>query len=159
MSPEDGWLSFFSAPPSADDNGGDAGNRTTCLEYVIPAQALYRRPRGHRLATTYFCKLGNQSLGQAMAVTRQNWAVFPCDDHGNLACPICGAALFPNKPKFVYLTRGWSSAFHLTKECSGLVGGQAFVAKRGGEPAPIEHVTFIEATKTHEPCQICFPPT
>ena len=93
-----------------------------------------------------------------MTMRREDWESFPCEEHGELRCPICGLDLFKDYSKFVYITKDWSATFHRANDCWGLTGGQKKVERRGGEPAPIDHVAYITAIKTHFPCQICFPP-
>lgn len=78
----------------------------------------------------------------------------PCEPDGISFCARCKK--YVGFPKFVYITKGWSSAFHAAADCKALLDGQAFVARRGGVPAPIIQVTIAEGHRDHEPCLICF---
>jgi hypothetical protein len=78
----------------------------------------------------------------------------PCEEDGISFCARCKT--YVGYPRFVYITKGWSSAFHKELDCSGLVEGQAFVARRGGIPAEVVQVTIAEGHRNHEPCLVCF---
>lgn len=78
-----------------------------------------------------------------------------CEEDGIAFCARC--KIYEGYPRFVFITQGWSNAFHATTECSGLVDGQKMVDRRGGNPAPIVQVTIAEGHRKHEPCLICFP--
>lgn len=78
-----------------------------------------------------------------------------CEQHGMPWCSNCK----PDSrfPKLVWITEGWSNAFHLSPTCEYLVAGQKLVESRGGNPAPVIQVQLGRA-KDKEPCQKCFPP-
>ncbi len=60
-------------------------------------------------------------------------------------------------PTTVYMTKGWSSAFHKSPDCRLLVGGQGLVTARGGDPAAVEPVHIQVALGSGRfPCQSCF---
>jgi len=70
--------------------------------------------------------------------------------------PFCSRCKPHGYPTTVYMTRGWSSAFHKSPTCSALSGGQRFVAGRGGNPADVELVHIQVALGSGRlPCQVC----
>jgi hypothetical protein len=92
-------------------------------------------------------------------MTEADWLQgIPCDRHEDPWCGTCRPGKYDGFPTTVYITQGWSSAFHSSMACSALTNGQAFVQRRGGAPAPMSAVAVAVAFKTHLPCLICFPP-
>lgn len=79
----------------------------------------------------------------------------PCEEDGISFCARC--KVYSGFPKYVFVTRGWSNAFHKSNDCKGLADGQAIVERRGGTPAEVIQVTIAEGHRHHEPCLICFP--
>lgn len=70
--------------------------------------------------------------------------------------PFCSRCKPHGYPTTVYMTRGWSSAFHKSATCSALQGGQRVVAGRGGSPADVEAVHIQVALGSGRlPCQVC----
>ena len=62
-----------------------------------------------------------------------------------------------NFPSTVYMTTGWSSAFHKSPKCEYLQSGQSLVSKRGGSPAAVQAVTIQEALGSGKfACLGCF---
>jgi hypothetical protein len=84
------------------------------------------------------------------------FAGFACAVSGDPWCDECHQRLREQADK-VYVTEGFSAAYHASDRCPLLVAGQAHVAERGGAPAPIKLVTIDEARQSlHFPCQQCF---
>ena len=62
-------------------------------------------------------------------------------------------------PENVIITDGAGLAFHKWRRCRALNEGQRWVARRGGNPAPVIVVQYKQAkARGMEPCQNCFPP-
>jgi hypothetical protein len=56
----------------------------------------------------------------------------------------------------VYVSRGWSEAFHRSRTCPALRRGQAAVTRRGGAAAPVESMTRGRAhADGRMPCRAC----
>ena len=92
-------------------------------------------------------------------MSEADWTLgVPCDKHGQAWCSACRPGKYDGYPTTVYITQGWSAAFHSSMACTGLTTGQAFVQRRGGTPAPMSAVAVAVAFQTHQPCLICFPP-
>ncbi len=71
--------------------------------------------------------------------------------------PFCSRCKPHGYPTTVYMTKGWSSAFHKSPTCSALQGGQRVVKGRGGSPANVESVHVQVALGSGRlPCQVCF---
>ena len=66
----------------------------------------------------------------------------PCEPDNMSWCSRCKPHNFPST---VYMTTGWSSAFHRSPNCEFLQSGQSQVSKRGGSPAAVQAVTIQEA--------------
>jgi hypothetical protein len=80
----------------------------------------------------------------------------PCELHDLGWCSLC--KLHPSFPKNVYMTTGWSAAFHRHTSCKALTSGQNKVAAHGGDPADVILVPVNKAiTDGKFPCQICWP--
>jgi len=79
----------------------------------------------------------------------------PCEEDGLVFCARCKT--YSGFPKYVFVTRGWSNAFHSSTDCRALIEGQSFVTKKGGSPAEVVQVTIAEGHRNHLPCLICFP--
>lgn len=81
------------------------------------------------------------------------WENEPCEADNLVRCGRCKPLPFP---KVVYMTRGWSGAFHKSQGCEALQGGQAKVERRGGDPASVEPVNVQVALGSgRRPCLIC----
>ncbi len=87
----------------------------------------------------------------------QEWkAGEPCELHGQGWCSLCKP--HPHLPEHVYMTNGWSAAFHSRVTCKGLVSGQNRVASHGGDPADVVRVAVSKPISDGKfPCQICSP--
>jgi|GEM_PF-3131008 len=79
-----------------------------------------------------------------------------CGLHCQGWCSLCKP--HPHLPEFVYMTTGWSAAFHESVTCNGLVSGQKMVARRGGDPADVVRVPVNKPIADGKfPCQTCWP--
>lgn len=75
--------------------------------------------------------------------------------HGDDGLPLGADAL-------VWMTEGWSEAFHADRACGWLAEGRRAVEARGGHAAPLRTVRRSTAlTRGHRPCRSCCaePPT
>ena len=60
------------------------------------------------------------------------------------------------KPGWVYMTTGFSAAYHYRQHCTALASGQRKVERSGGTPAPITRVRIGKAKAAAKfPCGIC----
>jgi hypothetical protein len=79
----------------------------------------------------------------------------PCEQDELSYCARCKPHHYP---MIVYMTRGWSSAFHKSPTCDALQSGQEQVVRRGGDAAEIEPVNIQTALGSGRfPCLICLP--
>lgn len=99
------------------------------------------------------------NLGRALAIARRDgwwFAGDPCAEDNIAFCARCKPHAFPTT---VYMTRGWSAAFHRKADCSALAAGQRAVSRNGGTPADITAVHVQTALGSGRfPCLVCFPP-
>lgn len=69
----------------------------------------------------------------------------------------CGRCKPHPYPAVVVITEGWGYAFHRNADCEWMHRGQESVARRGGEPAPVERVAIqVALGRGKVPCQACF---
>jgi hypothetical protein len=62
-------------------------------------------------------------------------------------------------PQWVYMTEGFSAAYHYRRDCKSLESGQRQVERRGGTPAPIIRARIAKAKAAiHYPCRTCCKP-
>ena len=77
----------------------------------------------------------------------------PCDLDELSFCAKCKPHPYPQT---VYMTKGWSSAFHKSPTCTALNNGQNVVANRGGAPAAVEIVHIqVALASGRQACQVC----
>lgn len=95
---------------------------------------------------------GLRRLGAAM--DEYAWqAGEPCELHELAYCSSCKPS---DEPPSVWITEGWSSAYHATRSCTALADGQNFVRRRGGEPAPLRQVPRgMALAMAKHPCLVC----
>ena len=78
----------------------------------------------------------------------------PCEADNLVRCSRCKPLDYP---EIVYMTRGWSAAFHKSPCCEWLERGQKMVERRGGDPADVESVNIQVALGSgRQACLVCF---
>jgi hypothetical protein len=129
----------------------DAGQRATFLSHpavaelvVLPDPAVIHalgRARHLTVILDIALKEGWWFAGEA------------CEGDNLSFCSRCKPHGFPST---VYMTCGWSSAFHKSPSCAALRGGQRAVADRDGTPAEVEPVQIqVALASGRHPCQVC----
>ena len=114
------------------------------LAWLPDAAVLYGLSRSPKLAEA------------ARLAQRDGWwfAGQACEPDNIEWCARCKPTGYPTT---VYMTQGWSSAFHRSETCNMLTAGQRFVARRGGSPGAVEPVHIQVALGSGRfPCQSCF---
>jgi len=141
----DKWMEIYGSLTAEQRSSFLAKPELDVLTALPDAAVLYGISRSPKLAET-------TRLAQ-----RDGWwfAGRACDQDNIEWCARCKPTGFPTT---VYMTKGWSSAFHRSATCQMLSAGQRFVAAVGGNPASVEPTHIQVALGSGRfPCRSCFP--
>lgn len=154
------------------------GKQLSKVEILALHQALYEeltatqreefltRPElaeltGLTAASVHHALVHHRRLADALlaALTVDSWfSGEPCEDDAIPWCARCKPTDMPST--VVASTSGFASAFHRSRRCELLIGGQAKVIRRGGDSAAVESVNLQAALgRGLLPCQGCFKPS